>query len=326
MEKFIDNKFTSSRKCIHRIKYGSGSLMQIKFTNHPLHSDEFFFDKNEITTWPQVDVFLKITSELSPVLDNFPKALSYSACDTNVCYLEDLGNICLEDLKVSSFLHKDQVVNLSYQIPTFITNLQLCIGKAFSTLNSRVLGPASLKAEIQEFKNNLPSDVQMSDLFQNEVWDFFTKTLLELICNQKLLPCHRDFRPANLLLKGNLIKVVDYQDACLGSYTYDLASFLNEIDLPKYLQDLFITNFFNLLPSTNKPSFLEFKKDLYVSQIQRGLKILARRQRLSKEKVFSPSNKKIILNVIKLLKKVNLPYYSHLMKKSLSTYYNLDLA
>lgn len=49
--------------------------------------------------------------------------------------------------------------------------------------------------------------------------------------------CHRDFHSRNLMLRGDSLYMVDFQDARMGPYTYDLASLLRDayLDLPEDL-------------------------------------------------------------------------------------------
>jgi len=46
--------------------------------------------------------------------------------------------------------------------------------------------------------------------------------------------CHRDFHSRNLMVKGDRLFMVDFQDARMGPYTYDVASLLRDsyLDLP----------------------------------------------------------------------------------------------
>lgn len=49
--------------------------------------------------------------------------------------------------------------------------------------------------------------------------------------------CHRDFHSRNLMVKGDRLFMVDFQDARMGPYTYDVASLLRDsyLDLPEDL-------------------------------------------------------------------------------------------
>jgi hypothetical protein len=49
--------------------------------------------------------------------------------------------------------------------------------------------------------------------------------------------CHRDFHSRNLMLKGDRLYMIDFQDARMGPWLYDLASLLRDsyVDLPEHL-------------------------------------------------------------------------------------------
>ena len=42
---------------------------------------------------------------------------------------------------------------------------------------------------------------------------------------------HRDFHISNLMIKKNIIFVIDSQDAVYGNITYDLASLIDDVRL-----------------------------------------------------------------------------------------------
>ena len=55
----------------------------------------------------------------------------------------------------------------------------------------------------------------------------------ELAAEPRVL-CHRDYHSRNLMLRGDRLFIIDFQDARLGPDTYDLASLLRDsyVDLP----------------------------------------------------------------------------------------------
>ena len=57
--------------------------------------------------------------------------------------------------------------------------------------------------------------------------DVFTK-MAGLIANQPAVFTHRDYHSRNLMVDGERIGVIDFQDALLGPVTYDLASLLRD--------------------------------------------------------------------------------------------------
>jgi len=60
---------------------------------------------------------------------------------------------------------------------------------------------------------------------------------LESLCaelgrEERMVPCHRDFMPRNLMLRGEELVVLDHQDLRMGPPAYDLASLLNDSLFP----------------------------------------------------------------------------------------------
>src|SRR6185295_11569519 len=57
--------------------------------------------------------------------------------------------------------------------------------------------------------------------------------------------CHRDFHSRNLLVQGDRLRLVDFQDARLGPVAYDLASLLRDsyVDVPADLQEALFAAF-----------------------------------------------------------------------------------
>jgi aminoglycoside/choline kinase family phosphotransferase len=64
----------------------------------------------------------------------------------------------------------------------------------------------------------------------------------ELGAAERLVPCHRDFMPRNLMLaSGGEVVVLDHQDLRLGPLAYDLASLLNDsLFPPATVEDLLV--------------------------------------------------------------------------------------
>ncbi len=66
--------------------------------------------------------------------------------------------------------------------------------------------------------------------------EWFTSLIVRVTACRRVL-CHRDFHARNLMVKGDRLYMVDFQDAMMGPYTYDLVSLLRDsyVDLPEDL-------------------------------------------------------------------------------------------
>jgi len=62
-------------------------------------------------------------------------------------------------------------------------------------------------------------------------------SLAREVASYRRVLCHRDFHSRNLMVKGERLYMLDFQDARMGAYTYDLASLLRDsyVELPEHL-------------------------------------------------------------------------------------------
>ena len=63
---------------------------------------------------------------------------------------------------------------------------------------------------------------------QAEALDAWFVWLAREVAGYRRVLCHRDYHSRNLMVKGDRLYMVDFQDARLGPYTYDLASLLRD--------------------------------------------------------------------------------------------------
>lgn len=82
--------------------------------------------------------------------------------------------------------------------------------------------------ELNFFKTHYFESLQNTPLSESENLELeneFIKLSNELETRAKVL-CHRDFHAANLMVYGDALKIIDHQDARIGSVAYDLVSLL----------------------------------------------------------------------------------------------------
>ncbi len=88
---------------------------------------------------------------------------------------------------------------------------------------------------------------------------------------------HRDYHSRNLMVKGEELVVIDFQDARMGPYSYDIASLTIDpyISLDKSSRELIVEKYYYLVAAPLfKVSKDEYMKDYYISYLQRGIKML----------------------------------------------------
>ena len=86
--------------------------------------------------------------------------------------------------------------------------------------------------------------------------------------------CHRDYHSRNLMLHGDRLFIIDFQDARLGPDTYDLVSLLRDsyVDLPWSVVDDLIAYFLALQGRSAEHE--EYRRRFDLMALQRNLKAL----------------------------------------------------
>lgn len=133
-------------------------------------------------------------------------------------------------------------------------------------------------------------DIKM-DKTSEDIWQNLQQTLIEQITAQPEVVVHRDFHSRNLMIldTDNLtttsLGVIDFQDAVIGAYTYDLASLLRDayIDFDEIWVSEQLAKFYQLATIEQKydKSLAQFTADFNVTSLQRHLKVLGIFIRLS---------------------------------------------
>lgn len=147
-----------------------------------------------------------------------------------VMILEDFGDRILRDeMQNADAAKREQLINNAIEL---IPRIQAATKKAFETnsLASRLkFDTEKLLWELDFFKTHyfttfkkqpLPPDVDAALTAE------FIELCRELENKAKVL-CHRDFHAANLMIdRDENLRIIDHQDARIGSVAYDLVSFL----------------------------------------------------------------------------------------------------
>jgi aminoglycoside/choline kinase family phosphotransferase len=93
---------------------------------------------------------------------------------------------------------------------------------------------------------------------------------------------HRDYHARNLMLSpANTLAVIDFQDAVIGSYTYDLCSLLKDAYFELKSTDIQTLLAYFYKQANIQINFKEFEKEFDLMGLQRHLKILGIFKRLS---------------------------------------------
>jgi aminoglycoside/choline kinase family phosphotransferase len=99
--------------------------------------------------------------------------------------------------------------------------------------------------------------------------------IAEELASEPRVLCHRDYHSRNLMLRGDRLYMIDFQDARLGPDTYDLVSLLRDsyVDLTDREIDELIA-YFLALKKTSADQWPEFRRRFDLMALQRNLKAL----------------------------------------------------
>jgi len=98
--------------------------------------------------------------------------------------------------------------------------------------------------------------------------------LIEALAAEPRVLCHRDYHSRNLMLHGEELYIIDFQDARMGPDTYDLVSLLRDsyVDLPEGTVNELLAYFLALSGRSGEQR--EFRQRFDVMALQRNLKAL----------------------------------------------------
>ena len=148
--------------------------------------------------------------------------------------------------------------------------------------------------------------------------------IAESLAGQPRVFVHRDYHSRNLMVDGERLGVIDFQDALMGPATYDLASLLRDayIELDEALIDRLINRYLDQMVAhrqvwTNREAF---RKLFDFTSIQRNLKAAGRFVYIDRVKG-NPTFLADILRVLNYVKR-NLQKYPELatLRKHLTPY------
>ena len=96
------------------------------------------------------------------------------------------------------------------------------------------------------------------------------------IASQPLVFIHRDYHSRNLIITGDSLGVIDFQDAMQGPVTYDLVSLLKDcyVQWPAEKIAHWLEYFYQRSPSETRGSLTEFTRSFDLCGLQRHLKVL----------------------------------------------------
>ena len=220
--------------------------------------------------------FVNVARLLSRMPVPIPEVLGH-ADDLGVLALEDLGDVTLQahlgaaTPAEHAALYRDSVA--------LIASLQ----RRGAELQSPDYLPYAVAFDVEKLswemdffiKHFLEAyrGVVLSDAARSALRGEFAG-LVETLAAEPRVLCHRDYHSRNLMLHGDQLYIIDFQDARMGPDTYDLASLLRDayVDLPEQTVDDLIAYFLALKGQTEDADRFRNRFDLMA--LQRNLKAL----------------------------------------------------
>ncbi|MCY7375410.1 MAG: phosphotransferase [Pyrinomonadaceae bacterium] len=231
------------------------------------------FAAEEQTYLDVTNLFLKGGLPVAKIYD-FDESLA-------IIVQEDFGDMILRDVLLKSDdRRREELINEAIAL---IAKIQASTAQAFeiNSIASRLkFDEEKLVWELNFFKTHYFETFRQTKLSETDdkaLTAEFT-TLSKELENRAAVLCHRDFHAANLMLdKENRLRIIDHQDARIGSAAYDLVSLLLDRVLQTPDEDWLTRKMRHLTTEREKLGlhpidFDEFETEFRLQTIQRCLK------------------------------------------------------
>jgi aminoglycoside/choline kinase family phosphotransferase len=209
-----------------------------------------------------------------------PKVLGTSGADASIV-IEDVGDIKLQDWLnersetevLGAYWHAlELVVRIQDATERALADDSICAHLAFDE--------AKLRWELGFFFANYFNKyrrIKLDPATANAVQQDFKTLCTELAARPRVL-AHRDYHARNLMMSGEKMFVIDYQDARMGPASYDVASLLSDpyTTLPRNLVAGLIDAYIEMKAKSKLPleDVNEFRAELKMMTVQRMLKAI----------------------------------------------------
>lgn len=178
-------------------------------------------DSRRVPLWPWMDVHSLLQRNGFPVPE-----LHHCSPERGYAVQEDLGSVRLLDIE-----SPEAYLVLTRQALDLLKRLHKSIPKeaAKSSVAGRRYFTASFfMAEMEHTLEHLFFRLLRVPLDELLDLQLHLRGLCERAMEGSTVLCHRDYHGANLMVKDNRLRIVDWQDARLGPATYDAASLLRD--------------------------------------------------------------------------------------------------
>lgn len=216
------------------------------------------------------ETFVKITNLLKTNKLHVPKIIEFDLSQ---------GFLLIEDLGDTTFL---QALDESERMGLYQKAIdELIKMQAIKRTNNNlpIYDDALLKIEMQ-----LLIDwylVKSTSTYPFKQLQHIFQLLSDNALNSSQVFVHRDYHARNMMMVDGEIAIIDFQDALIGSNTYDLCSLLKDAYLELSVNEIQTLLHYYYKQAGIKVKFSEFEKQFELMGLQRHLKILGIFKRLS---------------------------------------------
>ena len=221
--------------------------------------------------------FIKVTKIMTPAI-NVPKLIAQDI-EQGFLVLQDFGSVEFADLLPEA---TNEQVDKHYQLAmqTLIALQRLDTDVVKSEYQLPDYDTALLNREMDLFRDWFVPYIGVSlDL---TLWDNLKVALIKEILVQPQVVVHRDYHSRNLMqdqADNARLGVIDFQDAVIGAYSYDLVSLVRDayVEWPETQVSQWIYDYWQLQQQANLPtaaSAEQFEHDVNIMGVQRQLKVL----------------------------------------------------
>ena len=228
--------------------------------------------------------FINVAKLMSPAI-NVPTLIAQDV-EKGFLVLQDFGAVEFAHLLVDATPNQiDEHYQLAMQ--TLVALQTISIETARSQHQLPDYDTALLDREMDLFSDWFIPYVGIA--LDKTVWSQLKAALIKEILRQPQVVVHRDYHSRNLMqdqADGSRLGVIDFQDAVIGSYVYDLVSLLRDayVEWPEQQISAWIHDFWQLQKQatlTTVDTIKQLEHDINVMGVQRHLKVLGIFIRLS---------------------------------------------
>ena len=221
--------------------------------------------------------FIKVTKIMTPAI-NVPKLIAQDI-EQGFLVLQDFGSVEFAHLLLEA-THEQVDKHYQLAMQTLIALQRLDTDVVKSEYQLPDYDTALLNREMDLFNDWFVPYIGV-DLDQ-DIWNALKTALIKEILAQPQVVVHRDYHSRNLMqdqADNAQLGVIDFQDAVIGAYSYDLVSLVRDayVDWPETQVSQWIDDYWQLQQQANLPtaaSAAQFEHDVNVMGVQRQLKVL----------------------------------------------------